>query len=140
NRPLTSSTLDVRRGAQRQRVGNWPDYVTSSGVEAVELAASAGLVLDPWQEFVLTHGLGEQADGRWAAFKVSVWVPRQNGKGAIIEARELAGLCRFKERLDHHSAHEHKTAAEAYIRIKELIQSTPDVDRRVSKYWQANGE
>lgn len=137
---MTSSTLAVRRGAQRPRVGNWPDYVTSSGVEAVELAASAGLVLDPWQEFVLTHGLGEQADGRWAAFKVSVWVPRQNGKGAIIEARELAGLFLFRERLILHSAHEYKTAAEAYIRIKELIQSTPDLDRRVNKYWQANGE
>ncbi len=117
---MTSSTLAVRQGAQNPRVGNWPRYVSSSGAEAVELAASAGLLLDPWQEAVLTHGLGEQADGRWASFKVSCWVPRQNGKGAIIEARELAGLFLFKERLILHSAHEYKTASEAYIRILPL--------------------
>ncbi|MEU6085606.1 hypothetical protein ABZ865_02165 [Streptomyces sp. NPDC047085] len=42
----------------------------------------------PAQQLVLTHGLGEQADGSWASFKNSVWVPRQNGKGAVIEALE----------------------------------------------------
>ena len=34
----------------------------------------------------------ERADGNWSAFEVGVNVPRQNGKGGIIEARELAGL------------------------------------------------
>ncbi|MFO7164872.1 MAG: hypothetical protein DIU75_016205 [Mycolicibacterium hassiacum] len=137
---MTISAHAVRQGAQTPRVARWPEYVTSAGQEAIELAASAGLHLDPWQQYVLMHGLGETADGKWAAQKVSVWVPRQNGKGAIIAARELAGLFLFGERLILHSAHEYKTAAEAYIRIKDLIQSTPDLDRRVNKYWQANGE
>ena len=106
----------------------------------MELAASAGLHLDPWQQFVLQHALGEHADGRWANFKVSVWVPRQNGKGAIIEARELAGLFLLGERLILHSAHEFKTAQEGFLRIRNLVEGTPDLERRVHKVWQANGE
>lgn len=137
---MTTSVLDVRRGAQTPRVAKWPDYVTSAGQEFVDLAESAGLCLDPWQQYVLTHGLGETAGGRWAAFKCSCWVPRQNGKGGVIEALELGWLFLTRERLVLHSAHEYKTAQEAFLRIKELIQSTPDLDRRVQKYWQANGE
>jgi hypothetical protein len=79
-------------GRQTPRVCSVPPYVSSAGREAVELAALAGLELDEWQAFVLEHALGERADGRWAAFEVGVLVPRQNGKGGILEARELAGL------------------------------------------------
>ncbi|MBB2909314.1 hypothetical protein FHS43_000560 [Streptosporangium becharense] len=137
---MTTSPLGVRRGAQTPRVGRWPAYATSAAPEVIELAASAGLILDPWQQYVLTHGLGEQADGRWAATKVSVWVPRQNGKGGIIEALELAWLFLLGEKLILHSAHEYKTAQEAFLRIKGLCEQTPDLDRRVNRYWQANGE
>ncbi|GGS87602.1 hypothetical protein GCM10010156_52630 [Planobispora rosea] len=135
-----TSQHGVRLGAQTPRVGRWPDYVSSAGAEVIELAESAGLILDPWQQFVLTHGLGEQRDGRWSAFKVSCWVPRQNGKGGIIEARELGGLFLLGEQLILHSAHEYKTAQEGFLRIKGLIEGTPDLDRRVNRYWQANGE
>ncbi len=135
-----SSRGGVRCGAQRPRVAKWAPYVSTAGAEAIDLAASAGLHLDPWQQFVLTHSLGEQDDGRWANFKVSLWVPRQNGKGGVIEARELFGLFLGRERLILHSAHEYKTAAEAYIRIKDLIQGAPHLDKCVHKFWQANGE
>ncbi|MFI7707615.1 hypothetical protein [Nonomuraea sp. NPDC049480] len=137
---MTSLLPDVRIGSQTPRVGKWPDYVTSAGPEFVDLAASAGLILDPWQCYVLTHGLGELPGGRWAATKCSCWVPRQNGKGGIIEALELGWLFLTHERLILHSAHEYKTAQEAYLRVKGLIESTPDLDRRVNRYWQANGE
>jgi hypothetical protein len=66
--------------------------------------------LDPWQRFVLDRALGESKDGKWSAFEVGLVVPRQNGKGSILEARELAGLFLFDERLILHSAHEFETA------------------------------
>ncbi len=69
------------RGAQRPRVCAVPDYGASAGPEAVELASAAGLSLDPWQQLVIKHALGEREDGAWAAFEVAVQVPRQNGKG-----------------------------------------------------------
>ena len=79
--------------------------ISSSGVEAAELAAAAGLFLDDWQRLALDVALGERADGRWAAFEVGLVVSRQNGKGSILEARELAGLFLFGGRLILHSAH-----------------------------------
>jgi hypothetical protein len=100
----------------------------------------AGLELDPWQELVLEGMLGERADGSWAAFEVGLMVSRQNGKGAILEARELAGLFLLGERLIIHSAHEFPTSLEAFRRLKDLIQNTPALDRRVRRYTHSHGE
>lgn len=105
---MTTSPPAVRRGAQTPRVANFPEAVSSAAPEFIDLAASAGLVLDPWQQYVLTHGLGETSAGRWASFKVSCWVPRQNGKGGVIEALTLGWLFLTREPLILHSAHEYK--------------------------------
>jgi hypothetical protein len=67
-------------------------FAFSSGQEAIDLAASAGLVLDDWQQLSLIIGLGETAAGKWAAFMVALIVARQNGKGSILEALELYWL------------------------------------------------
>jgi hypothetical protein len=128
--------LDVQAPAFRAR----PEAPTSAGLEAVELAASAGLVLDPWQEAFLDDALQETPTGRWASFASALIVPRQNGKGSVLEARELAGLYLFGERLILHSAHEFKTAQEAFLRILALIQSTPDLDRLVQRVRTSHGE
>jgi phage terminase large subunit-like protein len=115
-------------------------YSSSAGQEAVELAASAGLVLDPWQADILTASLGERPDGQWSAFEVGVIVSRQNGKGALLEARELAGLLLFGERLIMHTAHELKTAMEAFRRVESLFLNSDDLRRRVKKVSHANGD
>jgi hypothetical protein len=109
-------------------------------VEAVELAASAGLVLDDWQQHVLHVALGEQDNGKWSAFEVGLIVGRQNGKGAVLEARELAGLFLFGEKLILHSAHEFKTAAEAFRRVLSLVQNTPDLDKLVKQVRTSHGD
>ncbi|HEX6968100.1 MAG TPA: hypothetical protein VF174_04700 [Micromonosporaceae bacterium] len=130
----------MRRGSQSPRVSTYPPADYSSGPDVADLAEAAGLVLDPWQRYVLEHGLGERADGKWAAREVAVWVPRQNGKGAIIEARVLAGLFLFGEKRILWSAHEYRTAQEGFLRIRELIQNAPDFDRLVKRYWEGSGE
>lgn len=84
--------------------------------------------------------MGERADGSWDSFEVAVNVPRQNGKGGIIEARELWGLFVGGEELILHSAHEFKTAKAAFKRIERLIRSTPDLHKRVKTYRQTVGE
>lgn len=135
------------QGVQTPRLQHLPaDIRSSAGVEAVELAASAGLYLDPWQQLVLDVGLSEQPDPnrrgqlRWSAREVAVVVTRQCGKGAIIEARELAGLVLFDEQLILHSAHEFKTANEAFLRIQQLIDQCDDLRRKVLRVARANGE
>lgn len=106
----------------------------------MDLAAEAGLVLDPWQQHVLEHSLGERADGTWAAAEVGLLVPRQNGKGSIIEARELAGLFLLGEMLIMHSAHEFKTAQEGFRRIRGLIEGNAAFSKRVKKISTSHGD
>jgi hypothetical protein len=137
---LTSLLPGVRLVSPPPRVLSFPPSVSSAGLEAVELAASAGLLLDPGQQLVLQHGLAEKPGGRWAAFEVGVVESRQNGKGAIIEARELAGLYLLGERLIVHTAHLFDTALEAFRRVLELIESTPDLDSRVKRVSRSHGE
>jgi hypothetical protein len=67
-------------------------------------------------------------------------VPRQNGKGGIIEARVMAGLFVFGEKLIVWTAHEYKTAQEGFLRIRELIRSVPDYHKLVKRYWEGSGE
>ena len=104
------------------------------------MARRAGLHLDGWQQYVLTNSLRERAHDRWAAFEVGVIVSRQNGKGAILEARELAGLFEFGEQLILHSAHEFKTATEAFRRILALIDGCDEYRRRVKKVQVGHGD
>lgn len=127
-------------GLQTPTLHVTPEYVSTAGHEAALLADRAGLVLDPWQRLVLRDALGEREDGRWASFRVGVMVARQNGKGAIIEARVLAGLFLLNERLIMYSAHEFKTATEMFRRILELIEGTPAFSRRVKAVARSKGE
>lgn len=136
----TNSLPDEMQGEQRPRIESIPPYTSTSGREAVELAAMAGLFLDPWQEHVLVNALGERPDGKWAAFEVGLVVSRQNGKGSLLEARELAGLFLLNERLIVHSAHEFATSLEAFTRLSNLIDETPDFRRRVKRVSHAHGE
>ena len=135
-----TSQPNALRGWQRPRVSSVPEAVTSAGAEAVELAATAGLRLDDWQQFALTAMLGERAHGKWAAFETALIVARQNGKGSVLEARELAGLFLFGEQLILHSAHEFKTAQEAFRRVLTLVDNTDDLRKRVHRVRTSHGE
>lgn len=126
-------------GQQTPRVSWVPDYSSGTGDEAVELCHLAGLELDPWQEFTLRHSLGERADGKWAAYEVGIVVPRQNGKNEIAIARELTGLFLLGERLLIHSAHQFDTSLEAFDRLLDYIDGTPEFVKRVRKVSRSHG-
>lgn len=127
-------------GAQRPRLHTAPPAASSaSGQEAIELARLANLHLDPWQEFALEQGCAETEDGRWAAYEVKIVASRQNGKGAILEARELAGVYLFGEDITH-TAHEFATSLDAFARILIDIESCPDLDSRVKRISRSHGE
>ena len=131
----------VPRGDQRPRICSVPRSAWSEGARVADLSASAGLVLDDWQAWVLDQGLGRREDRMWAAFEVALIVSRQNGKGSILEALELAALFLddFGAELILHSAHEFKTAQEAFLRIRSLITSSPLLERRVERIRTSNG-
>ena len=72
-------------------------------------------------------------DGKWSAFEAAVVCPRQNGKGSILEARQLYGLFIGGEKLQVHTAHEFKTCYEHFLRISTLIENTPELFELVGK-------
>lgn len=123
-----SLPLNELRGSQRPRFDLTPLFHTTAGDDAVDVAAVAGLHLDDWQEHVLRGSLGETKDGRWQAFEVGLLVPRQNGKGSVLEARELAGMFLFGEKMIIHTAHLFSTAKEHQMRLESLIRKSELVE------------
>jgi phage terminase large subunit-like protein len=117
-----------------------PPQESSCGREAIDLAASAGLILDSWQCDAVMDLLGEDESNKWSATSGALICPRQNGKGSVIEALELAWLFLFGVELIFHSAHLFSTSADAYRRIKFLIQETPDLHRQVLRYTESHGQ
>lgn len=118
-----------------------PKRAGTLGPQAVELAGEAGLELDDWQAWVLQESLGVRPDGRWSSFENGLSIPRQNGKGGILEARFLAGLFLFDERLLTYTAHEFKTATEHFLRIRDCVEALPPKYRRqVKQVYEANGK
>ena len=127
-------------GEQLPRLESVPTYSDTRASDAIPLAESAGLFLDPWQKHCITGSMGIDNVGMWTSFEVKILVSRQNGKGSILEARELAGLFLIaSDRLLIHTAHEHKTASEHYRRVWGLIDQTPDLSRQVARCSSAFG-
>lgn len=124
---------DVRLGSQVPSHLLLPSQVdTSEAAEAaIDLASVAGLELDVWQQDVLRGAMSQRQDRRWSAFEVGLVVTRQNGKGTILEARQLAGLFNLGERLQLHSAHEFKTCFEHFRRVKDLVDNCDLLRRQV---------
>ena len=112
------------RHAPRVRANAWEDIT--------DLAASYGLKLLPWQENVFEATMGERSDGLWAAKHIGLSCPRQNGKGSVLEARALAGLLLFDEKMIVHSAHEVRTAQLGFRRLKSYFENYDDLRRKVA--------
>ena len=128
-------------GAQQPRILVRPaGAVSSAASEVIDLCEQAGLVLDPWQKLSLDVLLAEAVDGKSAARNAALIVPRQNGKGAVLEALELGWLFLFKVPLISHSAHKFKTAQEAYLRLRTHIEGNDWLRRRVKKMPEAHGQ
>lgn len=130
-----SLLLDAPHGVQEPRLRHAPRVPDerNSWREVVDLAAAYGLNLDQWQQQSLQAILGETADGDWVTPQVGISVPRQNGKGALIEALELAGLLLFGEREVVHSAHEYRTAIVGFQRIKSYFENYDDLRKLVRR-------
>lgn len=135
-------------GCQTPRIWHAPvtaliDHPDNPGQLAIDLADSAGLHLDPWQQLVLRYGMALDSEAHWASFEVGLVVPRQNGKGSVLEALELASL--FLPEPDGppplilHSAHEFKTSAEHFRRMRDLIVNAPHLNSQVSIIRTAAG-
>ncbi len=100
---------------------------------AVGFARRIGMSLDAEQELVLRGSLGVRHDGRWQTREVGLNVPRQNGKGEVLLARELFGMFELDEKLVIHTAHEFKTSAEHFRRLEDVVRGCPELHALVKR-------
>lgn len=113
---------------------------------AAEFSAAYGLIPDPWQRLVLDDWLGRSA-GRWTHLSCGLSCPRQNGKNAIVEVRELFGMVGRGEKILH-TAHEVKTARKAFKRLQfffgrsvgDRAAKFPELNARVIELRNVNGQ
>ena len=96
------------------RANSWQDVA--------DISAAFGIALDGWQELILEAAMGERSDRTWAAKRVGVSVPRQNGKSQLLVARALAGALLFGEKKIVVSAHQQDTARESFAKLMEIVE------------------
>jgi phage terminase large subunit-like protein len=102
--------------------------------------AEVGKPLLPWQREMCRDMLGRRADGKWSSYETGLFVARQNGKGVVIEARELYSLFILRTRRIIHSAHLFDTSREAFERLMEIIDGSDWLTKRVDKVNKAHGK
>lgn len=112
----------------RPRIEVYPeDRITGTyGPDAVALMERAGKSLDPWQGDSVGIILAVDEDRLWVCYEYCELCSRQNGKGVILEARVLYGFLVLNEKLILWSAHEYKTAKQAFKRMKALFAALGD--------------
>lgn len=130
------------RGVQEPRFCHYPKAVSSDADDCAELASAYGLTPDEWQRNVLEAWMGRKKNGRWAAGRWGIAVPRQNGKNGIIEMVELFFMAVLGLKILH-TAHEVKTARKAFIRIAGFFENErkyPELAELVKEIRRTNGQ
>ena len=125
---MRNSSPSLALGEVPPRIRHCPPRSGKVGLQVTTLAERCGLMLDPWQRDALHDSLSTNAEtGLWSTPRVALSVPRQNGKGAIIEALELAFLLGVfpQAKLLIHSAHEFKTAQNGFQRLLSYFETIP---------------
>lgn len=132
--------------SQRPRFHVAPRIDRTFGDIASKFTSDYGIDPDEWQRFVLDDWLG-QYRGQWGALTCGLAVPRQNGKNALLEFRELFGMVGLSERILH-TAHEVKTAQKHFRRLKYFFGDSagdpaanfPELNALVKTVRSVNGQ
>lgn len=104
--------------------------------DVLDICDLARLRNDPWQDGALEAITSIDEDGLWAATEFGMLVSRQQGKGNILLPWELAHLFLWPRddgapKLIGHTAHETRTAREAFLRAKRTILAVPSLRRQL---------
>lgn len=119
-----------------------PSAARSEADDAGFLASAYELTPDPWQGTVLDGWLGLRPDGRWAATRRGLAVPRQNGKNGVLEIDELFKMVSLGRRILH-TAHEVKTCRKAFLRLAGFFENErqwPELADLVKDIRRTNGQ
>lgn len=122
-----------------------PPYDFTSGPEVAELCTRIGFAPDAAQRECLDVIFAERA-GRRAFFEVAIIAPRQNLKTGVFKMAAIGKLFLSDRRLIVWSAHEFSTSQEAFGELCDLIETQPDLRKRLRGgtprrgFSQGNGE
>lgn len=131
-----------RTGAQEPRIKLEKPYIESDGEDAGFLAAKFGLTPDPWQQLLLNAWLARESKDVFVHSRCGLSVPRQNGKNAVLEMRELYGLVVLHEVILH-TSHRVDTSRKAFLRLCSFFedkQRFPVLNSRVKEIRRTNGQ
>lgn len=124
-------------GPRIRSVRAWDETLAD---EAIELYESVGNTLDEWQRLDLRDWMALD-NGRWCHFEIGENVARQNGKGTMLEVREVALLAGITdEMLGVHSAHEFKTSEEHFFRVQAFFEASEEWGRKVKVIKRSHGQ
>jgi hypothetical protein len=142
-----SLQVDVRVAPQVPQILCVPPDVASLATadDTIELATAYELVdgapLSESQQIRLRNGMGERADGRWAAKRVGDFGGRQGaGKTGVVITRIFGGILIVGERLIIYTAHEFPTANEVFLRVGAVLEAWDDLSRLVLAERRAHGD
>lgn len=130
-----------RIGNQKPRIRVEPKRVDSDGSDAAALVEAYGYKFDPWQRDVLDAWLGRDDNDKFSATSCGLSVPRQNGKNADLEGRELYGIVVIGEQILH-TAHRVDTARKSFFRLLKFFENPANKDLKdlVSSIRKTNGQ
>lgn len=117
-----------------------PAYRRTLGPEVADLARLADFGPDPEQEMGLDAIFAIDDRARSVAFEVAIIACRQNLKTGLFKQAALGWLFVTDERLIVWSAHEFRTAQEAFRDLEELITGSDVLRRRVKHIYRGNGD
>lgn len=117
------------------------EHLYTDGPDAATFASAYGLTPDPWQQTLLNAWLTRNDQDKYLCTSCGLSVPRQNGKNAILEIRELYGLCAIGEKILH-TAHRVDTARKAFLRLVSFFENStyPELQEMVLTIRRANGQ
>lgn len=115
------------------------EFYATAGDEVADLCAQAGFAPDPEQRLILDQVFAADRRGVPVAAEAAVVCPRQNLKTGSFKQVALGWLFITGEPYVVWSAHEFKTAAEAFRDMVALIESMPSMDRRIKAVHRAAG-
>lgn len=124
----TKQAKAKRYGSELPRIFTPPlrklTEATTRGFEVIEFAMILGVVLLPWQKWLLIHALELNEDGSFRFRTVLLLVARQNGKSLVMQVLTLWRMCVDASTLILGTAQNLDVSEEQWAQAVELLQDS----------------
>lgn len=113
---------------------------TSLGFEVIEFAMALGILLLPWQKWLLIHALELNPDGTFRFRIVLLLVARQNGKSLVMQVLALWRIFIDASRMVIGTAQNLDIAEEQWQAAVDMAQDDPDLAEKIAHVHRSAGK